>query len=311
MTLSERPLITIVIPSFNQGRYIRETIDSTLAQDYRPIEILVFDGGSKDETVDVLKSYDGVAELQWWSEADGGVVDAVNKGLARAKGEIVAIQSSDDLYVPGAFSAAVAAFQENPALGLIYGDVEYIDADSQSGGRTHLPPFKLHEYVGKLMYIPQPAAFFTAEVLRAAGAWREDISYAADAEFYLRIVMKFPAEKLDRVLARYRYHQEQRDKASDRVLRDWRTAIEPLTRSADGRLRRYARSSVDLMSIRYTPEEQWMRRNIAAYHAILVNPAMIMSPDFRASRDLLPGRYPIWRLLSRLKRSLGFSPRRS
>lgn len=310
MTLSERPLISIVIPSYNQGRYIRETIDSVLEQDYRPIEVLVFDGASNDETVDVLKSYD-VPELQWWSERDRGVVDAVNKGLVRARGDIVAIQSSDDVYVPGALAAVVDAFREIPGLGLVYGDVEYIDADSCVGGRTYLPPFTLHEYVGKLNYIPQPAAFFTAEAMRATGEWRADISYAADAEFFLRIAMRFSVKKLDRILARYRYHDEQRDQAAERIVRDWHTAIEPLTRSSDRRLRRYARSSIDLTRIRYTPDSQWLRRTIAAYHALMINPAVIRSADFRAIRDLLPARYPIWRLLSQIKRRLGFRPRSS
>ena len=100
-------LVTIIVPSFNQGRFIKETLHSILAQDYRPIEVLVIDGASSDLTIEVLESYAGVPELKWWSEPDNGVVDAVNKGLARARGEIVAIQSSDDLYLPGAISAAV------------------------------------------------------------------------------------------------------------------------------------------------------------------------------------------------------------
>jgi len=305
------PLLTIVIPSYNQGSYIRETIDSVLAQDYRPFEVLVFDGASTDDTVAVLESYGRIPELQWWSEPDRGVVDAVNKGLTRARGEIVAIQSSDDVYLPGAFTAVVDRFREAPALGLVYGDVEYIDAQSRVGGRTHLAPFTLHEYVGKLTYIPQPAAFFTAEALRVAGTWRDDISFAADAEFYLRIAMRFPVKKIDRILAQYRYHSEQRDTALQRIQRDWKTAIEPLTRSDDRRLRRYARASIDLTTIRYTPDAQWVRRTLAAYHALMVNPAVIRNPDFRAIRDLLPGRYPIWRLLSRIKQSLGFGPRKS
>src|SRR2546423_361332 len=108
--MTPRPLLSIVIPSYNQGAYIRETLESIFAQDYRPIEVLVLDGASSDETVDVLKSFDA-PELQWWSEKDRGVVDAVNKGLARASGEIVAIQSSDDAYAPAAFSAAIEAFE--------------------------------------------------------------------------------------------------------------------------------------------------------------------------------------------------------
>ena len=99
-------LLSIVVPSYNQGAFIRETLDSILSQDYRPIEVLVLDGDSKDETVEVLKSYDA-PELRWWSEHDRGVVDAVNKGLALACGEFVAIQSSDDVYLLGAFRTAV------------------------------------------------------------------------------------------------------------------------------------------------------------------------------------------------------------
>lgn len=302
-------LVSIIVPSYNQGAYIRETIDSILSQDYRPIEVLVLDGASKDETVDVLRSYGAVPELQWWSEPDRGVIDAINKGLARAKGEIAAVQSSDDLYAPGAISAAVDALRRDPRLGLVYGNVEYIDAASRVHGRSHLPPFSIYDYAGKLTYIPQPSAFFTAAAMRAAGPWREDISYAADAEFYLRVAMQFPVLRIDRVLARYRYHDEQRDRMSPKIQRDWRAAIAPLTRSSDPRLRRYARASTDLVRLRYEPESHWIRRTVAAYRALLINPAVLRSAEFRHTRDLLPGRYPIWRMLSRMKRALGFRPR--
>lgn len=305
MTVSERPLVSIVIPSFNQGRYIRETIDSTLAQDYRPIEVLVFDGGSKDDTLDVLKSYHGIPELQWWSEPDRGVVDAVNKGLARVRGEIVAIQSSDDIYVPGAFRAVLDEFRHSSAA-LVYGDVEYIDAQSQVGGRTNLPPFDLRQFIGKRTFIPQPAAFFTAEAMRRAGKWRDDISYAADSEFYLRIATQSPVRKIDRVLARYRYHDDQRDKAAARVPRDWAKAIEPWTKSPDRATRRAARSGIDFVRIRYTPERRWARRTMLVWHALLVNPPLIVDEEFRAANpDLLPGRYPIFRTLVWLKRYAG------
>jgi glycosyltransferase involved in cell wall biosynthesis len=309
MTLPERPLVSIVVPSFNQGQFIRETIDSILSQDYRPIEVLVMDGASKDATVDVLRSYDA-PELQWWSEPDRGVVDAVNKGLERARGEVVAIQSSDDVYLPGAITAAVSALRAEPDLGLVFGDVEYIDAESHVHGRTALPPFSLYDYVGKLTFIPQPSAFFTAEAMRASGTWREEVSYAADAEFFLRIAAAYPARKIDQLFARYRYHDEQRDKAAARVERDWRKAIEPWTKSSDKQLRRYAKSGIDLSRLRYTPESQWIRRTVAAYRALLVNPVLLRNRDFCHTRDLLPGRYPIWKFLSRVKRFLGFAPRK-
>lgn len=294
------PLVSIVIPSFNQGRYIRETLDSILTQDYRPLEVLVFDGGSTDETVDVLKSYDA-PELQWWSERDRGVVDAVNKGLARVRGEIVAIQSSDDAYLPGAIRAAVDALRAEPGLGLVYGDVEYIDSASRLTGRTNLPKFDLVAYVGKRTYIPQPAAFFTAAAMTEAGPWREDISYAADAEFYLRIASRRGARKLDAVMARYRYHEAQRDKEATRVPRDWAKAIEPWTRAADRRIRRAARSGIWMTYHGYTPERRWALRTYLLYRMLAADPSLLRHPDIRV-QELVPFGVPIRKALSALKR---------
>lgn len=303
------PLISIIVPSYNQGSFIRETLDSILSQDYRPLEVLVLDGASKDDTVAVLQSYGDVPELKWWSEPDRGVVDAVNKGLARASGAILGIQSSDDVYLPGALTSAAAAFAADPELALVYGDVEYIDAQSRTTGGTNLPPFHLHEYVGKLTYIPQAAAFFTASAARTAGGWRDDVSYAADAEFYLRIVAAGKALKIDRRLARYRYHEAQRDKAGNPVIRDWTKSIDPYLTSPDRALRRYARGGIHLVQHHYTPEEAWLRRTIALYRAVLANPALLRRKDIRAQREFLPGRYPIWRMLSRIKQFLGVKRR--
>jgi glycosyltransferase involved in cell wall biosynthesis len=298
-------LISIVVPSYNQGAYIRETLDSILAQDHPDLEVLVIDGASKDETVDVLRSY-SAPNLQWWSEPDKGVVEAVNKGLARAKGEIIGIQSSDDLYLPGALAAIAKEFANDPELALVYGDVEYIDAQSRVTSRTELPPFDLHQYIGKIVYIPQPSAFFRASAMRAAGLWREDISYAADAEFYLRIARNGKAKKIDCLLARYRYHDAQRDKEGVRVPRDWAKAIEPYTRDRDARIRRLARGGIWMTRHHYTDPSRWLLRTWYAYRMLLTNPALWTWMD---RRDLLPARYPIWRFLSRLKRRLGFRPR--
>lgn len=307
--MAANPLVSIVVPSFRQGAFIRETIDSILTQDYRPLEVLVLDGGSQDETVPVLQSYDGTPELQWWSEPDRGVVDAVNKGLARARGEIIGIQSSDDLYLPGAVTAAVHSLIEDD-LALVYGDIEYIDSESRVTDRTHLPPFDLNEYAGKLTFIPQPAAFFTAAAARAAGGWREDVSYAADAEFYLRVATRGKTKKIDRLLARYRYHDAQRDKAGgSRIARDWELSIAPLTESPDPILRRHARGGIHLTRHHYLPEEDWVRRTVEVYRAIAANPALLCRPEIRAIRELLPGRYPLFRMLSRIKRALGLKPR--
>jgi glycosyltransferase involved in cell wall biosynthesis len=294
-----QPLVSIIIPSFNQGRFIRETIDSILTQDYRPVEVLVMDGGSTDETLEVLKSYNA-PELQWVSERDRGVANAVNKGIERAAGEVFAVQSSDDFYTPGAIAAAVDALTANDAA-LVYGDVEYIDAESQVRSRTHLRPFDLAEYAGKITYIPQASAFFRAEAAREVGPWREEIPYACDAEFYLRIAERFGALKIDRVLARYRYHDEQRDTAGAKIIRDWARAIEPWTHHHDARVRRFARAGIESVRHRYTPESHWIPRTLTLYRAVLKNPALLRYREVRHQRDWIPGREPIWRVFSRLK----------
>jgi glycosyltransferase involved in cell wall biosynthesis len=303
-------LVSIIVPSYNQGRYIRETIDSILCQDYRPIEVLVIDGASKDETVDVLKSYDGTPELQWWSEPDRGVVDAVNKGFARVKGEVIGIQSSDDLYLPGAISAAMAAFDADPSLSLVYGDAEYIDAQSRVFSRTHLPAFDLAAYAGKRTYIPQPSAFFTKAAADRAGLWRTDVSYAADAEFFLRIATHDRVLKVDRLLSQYRHHEEQRDRAGQRVARDWELAIREWVQRErpSAAVRRSAAVGIHLTRAHYLSDAHWPRRTLELYRAALRSPSVIFGRDFPA-RELIPGRTPVWKLLSRIKRALGFRPR--
>ena len=112
-----------------------------MEQSYRPIEILVQDGGSTDDTISVLQSLEA-PELRWVSEPDEGVVDAVNKGLRRAKGEILSIQSSDDVFVSGAIEAAVEALSQDSSIGLVYGDVELIDEESRVTGADIQGPFR-------------------------------------------------------------------------------------------------------------------------------------------------------------------------
>lgn len=303
------PLVSIVVPSFNQGQYIGRTLRSCFEQDHRPLEVLVIDGGSTDETVDLLRAC-REPELRWWSEPDEGVAHAVNKGLALARGEILTVQSSDDLFAPGAASAAVAAFSTEPGLGLIYGDVEHIDADSRVTGSDMQGPFDLASYVGRFQYIPQPGTFFTSTAMKAVGGWREEFSYAADADFWLRLSVRFRVRKIDRIMGRYRYHDEQRDRHRDRIARDWAGAIGDLLRSGrlDRRQQRYARMGVHLARYRYAPERDWVARTRELYAAVLSNPVAVLDPRF-PGRELFPGREPIWRLFSRIKQKLGFKPR--
>jgi glycosyltransferase involved in cell wall biosynthesis len=301
----------VIVPSYNQGRFIRETIESCLAQDYRPLEILVMDGGSKDDTVAVLKSIDA-PELRWRSEPDRGVAEAVNKGITASSGDILTIQSSDDVFLPGAVAAAVHALLAQPGAALVYGDVELIDENSRHIGADRQGDFDLAEYLGRFQYIPQPGTFFTRLALKAAPGWRDEYSFAADADFWMRIAARRSVIKLNRLVARYRYHSEQRDTQRSRIARDWEGAIRDLL--AQGTLspaqRRFAMMGVHLANHRYLPEGAWWPRTCELYRAMLANPQGLLDRRF-PKRELLPGRVPLWAWMSRVKRRLGLKPRNS
>jgi glycosyltransferase involved in cell wall biosynthesis len=301
-----------VVPSFNQGHFIKETLDSILSQDYRPIEVLVIDGGSTDQTVQVLGSYRGVPELKWWSEPDNGVVDAVNKGLEKARGEIISIQSSDDLYLPRAITAAAEFLTEHNDVALVYGDVELINERSEVVGRDILETFNLKHYLGRFSYIPQPSAFFRAPLVKEIGGWRQEVSYTADADYWLRIAVRHKVERIDRLMARYRYHPAQRDTQTAKIARDWEQAITDLlaANNLDRSTRSFARMGIYLAKYRYTPESDWLRRSLYLYRAAVANPAAVLDARF-PKRELIIGREPIWKFLSRLKRRMGFRPRTS
>lgn len=119
------PLVSIVTPSYNQGRYIEKTIRSVLNQDYPDLEYIVVDGGSTDHTLDILRKYEG--RIRWVSERDGGQSEAVNKGFRMSRGEILGWLNSDDTYCPGAVRQAVTFLMEHPSVAMVYGDGYEID----------------------------------------------------------------------------------------------------------------------------------------------------------------------------------------
>src|SRR5260221_9891758 len=125
------PLVSIVTPSYNQGKFIRETIESVLTQDYANIEYWVIDGGSTDETLGILQQYENDPRFHWISEPDKGQSDAINKGWSRCRGEIVAWLCSDDVYVEHAIKLQVSYLVDHPEIGAVYGDVIYVDSEGK------------------------------------------------------------------------------------------------------------------------------------------------------------------------------------
>ena len=184
MDQGTEPLVSIVTPSFNQGRFLRRTIESVLGQDYSHIEYIVIDGSSTDDSVDVLRGYGD--RFTWVSEADRGQSDAINKGFARCHGSIRAYLNSDDVLCPGAIRTVVAHLDEHPEWDLIYGDAHNIGADD-----TVLGIYPTADYdFGRLLqncFICQPAAFWRTRIAERVGLFDAGLHYAMDLDYWLRI----------------------------------------------------------------------------------------------------------------------------
>ena len=213
--MQEFPSISVVIPSWNQGRFIDRTLQSIFKQDYPgAVEVIVSDGGSTDETVDVLKSYGD--RLTWWSARDKGFVDAVTKGVAEATGEILAIQSSDDYYLPGAFRAMAQAFREHPEAGFVSGGDCSIDLENRlvstgMGQGAITPRSILFESVP-----PQHATFAKMALFRETGGMRPEVDMCADIDQWYRLAHLAPGVYIPQHLAVYQLHPDQRTVTSDK-----------------------------------------------------------------------------------------------
>jgi glycosyltransferase involved in cell wall biosynthesis len=182
------PRISIITPSFNQAKYIKETIKSVLAQDYSCLEYLVIDGGSTDGTLEILRQYE--ERLSWISEPDEGQAQAINKGFKLAQGEIVAWLNSDDVYLPGALHRVADFFSQHPDLDLVYGDYYVIDSSSKVLLRKKEIPFDYNILLYGLDYISQPATFFRRSVFKKVGYLDESLHYGLDWEYWLRLASR-------------------------------------------------------------------------------------------------------------------------
>jgi len=176
--------VSIITPSLNQAPFIERSIQSVLAQQWRPLEYIVFDGGSTDGTLDILKKYN--AQLRWVSEPDKGQSDAVNKGIRTATGDVIGWLNSDDIYYPGAVKLAVEFLAAHPELDAVYGMADYIAADdsiidSYPTEPWHFPRLK------DVCFICQPALFLRRSVFERHGYLDTDLHYCMDYEYCLRL----------------------------------------------------------------------------------------------------------------------------
>ena len=199
------PLVSIVTPSLNQGRFIRDTIESVLSQDYPKLDYIVMDGGSTDDTLDILRRYGD--RLTWKSAPDRGQAEAVNSGFRLAKGEILGWLNSDDTYHPGAVKAAVGHLAANRDTAMVYGDACYIDEKNTITGTYPTEDFSLSRLAGACI-ICQPAAFIRRAALHAVGMLDPGLRYCMDYDLWIRLGRRFRIDRIQRFLANSRRYPE-------------------------------------------------------------------------------------------------------
>jgi glycosyltransferase involved in cell wall biosynthesis len=222
-------LVTIVTPSYNQGHFIRATIESVLNQDYPNVEYIIMDGGSTDETSSVVKDY--ASRLKFISERDRGQSDAINKGFRMAKGSILAWLNSDDLYLPGAIRNGVAGFSQSPRPGAVYGEGYLIDRAGDVTGRfPHTIPLNLWRLNYVSDYILQQSSFFRKDVLDDVGYLDENLHYAMDWELYIRIARRYPLGYVPEFIGCLREYAEAKSSAGGmRRVREIRDMLRRVT----------------------------------------------------------------------------------
>ncbi|HPP62127.1 MAG TPA: glycosyltransferase family 2 protein [Anaerolineales bacterium] len=209
------PTVSIVTPSFNQARFLEATIQSALSQDYPRIEYIIVDGGSTDGSADIIKKYSD--KLAWWvSEKDRGQTDAINKGFARASGQIFAWINSDDTYEPRAIGQAVLFLKDHPEVGMVYADCNYINEQGRVIGKFPAAQTDLPRLRRGYVHIPQQTMFFRAELWKQVGPLDPSFYFAMDYDLWTRIAARAELRYLaGQTWANFRIHASGKTVAAD------------------------------------------------------------------------------------------------
>jgi glycosyltransferase involved in cell wall biosynthesis len=204
-------LVSIITPSFNQAAYLEQTILSVLEQDYLHIEYIVVDGASTDNSVDIIRKYEN--KLAWWvSEKDNGQADAINKGFARATGEVIAWLNSDDYYLPGTVSAAAKIFEEHPEVVLVYGNMLAVDEHGKIFNTLNYKQLTLEDLLC-FQIIGQPAVFMRRPALQAAGGLDPTFHFMLDHHLWIRLAQQGKILHVPQTWSAARYHAEAKNLA--------------------------------------------------------------------------------------------------
>jgi glycosyltransferase involved in cell wall biosynthesis len=228
------PRISIITPSYNQGQYIEETIRSVLLQGYPNLEYIIIDGGSTDCTVEIIKKYEPWITY-WVSEPDKGQTHAINKGLAKATGEIIAYLNSDDYYLPNTFLKVAEYYNKFPNIDLFHGRCRYVNELGEKIGEQCASIAYFEEIIDlwgvwwqKRQFV-QPEVFWTKRITEKIGLFNEDLHYVMDYEYWCRILQNNGRiGGIDAEFTCFRFTPEQKSKQSEKVADELLQVVRPL-----------------------------------------------------------------------------------
>lgn len=216
------PRLSIIMPSYNQGKFIERSILSVLNQNYPNLEFIVIDGGSKDGTVEIIRKFERYLSY-WVSEPDSGQSDALNHGFSKATGDIVGWMNSDDLYLPQAFTRTVEAFREHPAAGIVFGDWWEIDNVDKVTSVHYSFDFNLMHFIYEGFHLNSQAMFWRREVHGRFGRLDVKLHRTMDYDLILRFGLVEGQRAFFRIpypLACFRRHARQKTTGGNRVVHE-------------------------------------------------------------------------------------------
>jgi glycosyltransferase involved in cell wall biosynthesis len=264
-------MISFVVPSYNQGRYIRQTLDSIVINMAGDDQLIIADGASTDDTLEVVKPFLTDPRIQCISEADRGYGDAVSKALQLATNPIIGITSSDDLYLPQIRDRVLSEFK-NESVGLVYGSWEVIDAAGRFQRERGLRSGSLEDFLSLRIIIPQSSTFFRLSVADVGNCLRPEYDYIADVVLFNHIATKSEVTYVPRVLSRVRRHSGSRT-GTQNPGSQYRAAIDRLWRHLNPEVVRKTRAGALLLEARY--ERQRMRALRLLMHALRLDPLAV------------------------------------
>lgn len=266
------PKISIITPSYNQAQYIEQTILSVLQQDYSRVEYIIIDGGSTDGSVEIIERYSDRIAF-WLSEKDNGQAHAINKGLARASGDIVGYLNSDDLFLPGTFSAVANYVESHPDCEWLCGDTIMFGEGEQTFLSVAKPPKSAAHALSGAYRAAQPGMFWKRSLMN--DAFHEDWRYCFDHDFYVRLLLAgHKCEHLHLPVAAYRLHSASKTVAEASLFdNEFDQIAELYTPRLEGAARRWSKATTRLRrSMAAKQKGNTKEAALALWNAFLIHP---------------------------------------